>query len=139
MTFSRGRKVKTIPITRQFVSFAIVAVLVLQHLLIISPITAEAAIGSPISITALDTLFAQNFNSLAGGTPVSFTPDGWDFIESGTNANTTYSVGTGSGTSGDTYSFDTAGEFSFANSSPSLLSQITAVASLLSGLRAANY
>ncbi len=93
------------PVSRQFVSFVIVAVLILQHLLIISPITAEAAIGSPVSITALDTSFTQNFDSLAGGTPISFTPDGWDFTESGTNANTVYTVGTGSGTSGDTYSF----------------------------------
>ncbi|MDQ3373580.1 MAG: lamin tail domain-containing protein, partial [Acidobacteriota bacterium] len=81
----------------------------MQHLLIISPITAEAAIGTPVSITALDTSFTQNFNSLAGsGTSGSSTPDGWDFTESGTNANTAYTVGTGSGTSGDTYSFGTS-------------------------------
>ena len=96
----------TAPAYRQFFSFVIVAVLVLQHLLIISPMTAKAAIGTPVSINALDTSLTQNFNSLAGsGTSGSTTPDGWDFTETGTNANTTYTVGTGSGNSGDTYSF----------------------------------
>ncbi|MBK6724566.1 MAG: hypothetical protein IPG58_15245 [Acidobacteria bacterium] len=35
-------------------------------------------------------------------------PDGWYFSESGTGANTTYSAGTGSGTTGDTFSFGAA-------------------------------
>ena len=99
----------TAPVYRQFISFVIVAIFFLQHLLIISPTTVKAAIGTPVSITALDTSFTQNFNSLAGsGTSGSSTPDGWDFTESGTNANTAYTVGTGSGTSGDTYSFGTS-------------------------------
>ncbi len=36
-------------------------------------------------------------------------PNGWGFAESGTNANTTYTAGTGSSTAGDTYSFGATG------------------------------
>ncbi len=35
-------------------------------------------------------------------------PTGWDFFETGTNANTTYSAGTGSNNTGDTYSYGAA-------------------------------
>ncbi len=34
---------------------------------------------------------------------------GWDFFETGTNANTTYTAGTGSSNTGDTYSYGAAG------------------------------
>lgn len=48
----------------------------------------------------------QDFNSLAStGTTSSTLPPGWQFSEIGTAANSTYGVGTGSSTSGNTYSF----------------------------------
>jgi uncharacterized repeat protein (TIGR01451 family) len=59
----------------------------------------------PISITAVQTLFSENFDSLANTGTSSVTPVGWTFAETGTNANTLYTAGTGSSTSGDTYSF----------------------------------
>ncbi len=63
-----------------------------------------------INLTALNTAYSENFDSLASsGTTNSTVPNGWDFSESGTNANTTYSAGTGSGTAGDTYSFGPSG------------------------------
>ena len=36
-------------------------------------------------------------------------PLGWAFSELGTNANTTYTAGTGSNNAGDTYSFGSTG------------------------------
>jgi hypothetical protein len=42
------------PVYRQFISFVIVAVFVLQHLLIISPITARGAVSTTIVISEVD-------------------------------------------------------------------------------------
>lgn len=54
------------------------------------------------------TPYTQNFDTLAS-TPndefASIVPNGWVFVESGTAANTTYRIGTGSANTGDTYSF----------------------------------
>jgi hypothetical protein len=58
------------------------------------------------SLTTLGTAFTENFDSLLDG---SALPMGWGFSEAGTNANATYSVGTGSGNAGDTYSFGASG------------------------------
>jgi hypothetical protein len=61
-----------------------------------------------ISLTASGTAYTQNFDTLANTGTSSTVPAGWAFSESGTNANTTYSTGTGSGNTGDTYSFGAA-------------------------------
>jgi uncharacterized protein len=58
----------------------------------------------PISIAAADTPVTENMNALAPGASPA-TPIGWTFSETDANANLTYSFGTGSGTTGDTYSF----------------------------------
>lgn len=52
-----------------------------------------------------DVPYSQNFNSLASSLTSSTMPVDWAFSESGTNANATYTAGTGSGNAGDTYSF----------------------------------
>lgn len=62
-----------------------------------------------ISLGALDTAYTQNFDTLANSGTSSTVPTGWDFSESGTNANTTYTAGTGSSNTGDTYSFGASG------------------------------
>jgi uncharacterized protein len=62
------------------------------------------AAGS-ISLTALDTAYAENFDTLANTGASSTVPNGWAFLETGANANTTYTAGTGSSNAGDTYSF----------------------------------
>ncbi len=63
-----------------------------------------------ISIVAFSSPYTQNFDTLANtGTTASDVPTGWDFSESGDNANTTYGIGTGSSTTGNTYSFGAAG------------------------------
>ncbi len=48
--------------------------------------------------------YNQDFNTLAASGTSSTVPTGWIFTESGTSANTTYTAGTGSSTTGDTYS-----------------------------------
>jgi Bacterial Ig-like domain/Lamin Tail Domain/Secretion system C-terminal sorting domain len=61
---------------------------------------------TPVSLTGI--IYTQNFNSwVSSGTGSLYTllPLGWAFSETGTAANTSYSAGTGSSTSGDTYSF----------------------------------
>jgi predicted extracellular nuclease len=58
------------------------------------------------SLTTLGTAFTENFDSLLDGSEL---PMGWGFSEAGANANAVYSVGTGSGNAGDTYSFGASG------------------------------
>lgn len=53
--------------------------------------------------------YTQDFNTLAATGTSSALPVGWFFAEAGTNANTTYTAGTGSSNAGDTYSFGAAG------------------------------
>ncbi len=62
-----------------------------------------------VNLTAVNTPYNQDFNSLASSGTSSATPVGWYFAETGTNANSSYSTGTGSGNTGDTYSFGPAG------------------------------
>lgn len=53
--------------------------------------------------------YLQNFNSLANsGTSSNLLPSGWALYETGSNANADYSIGTGSSTAGDSYSFGAA-------------------------------
>lgn len=49
--------------------------------------------------------YTQDFDTLASSGTSSSLPAGWYAFESGSNANTVYTAGTGSGTSGDVYSF----------------------------------
>ena len=60
-----------------------------------------------VVLTTINEQYTQNFNTLAstGTVDVSTLPVGWTFVESGTNANTTYTAGTGSSNAGNTYSF----------------------------------
>lgn len=85
---------------------------ILAPLLLFSPLLGPAlptlAAGS-ISLTALDAPVSENFGTLALSGTSSITPNGWALSETGTNANTTYSTGTGSSTTGDTYSFGASG------------------------------
>ena len=62
-----------------------------------------------VSLTALNTPYVESFDSLANSGDAGTVPNGWEFSESGTNANATYTAGTGSGTAGNTYSFGAAG------------------------------
>ena len=61
------------------------------------------------SLSAIDTAYTQDFNTLASTGQSDVVPLGWAFSELGTNANTTYTAGTGSNNAGDTYSFGSTG------------------------------
>jgi predicted extracellular nuclease len=61
-----------------------------------------------VSIPSVGTPVTQDFNTLASSGTSSTLPTGWVLLETGTNFNTTYTAGTGSGNAGDTYSFGAA-------------------------------
>jgi predicted extracellular nuclease len=67
-------------------------------------VVTAAAPAEPAPIS-LGVTYTQNFDSLASTGTSSVLPSGWALSETGTNANTTYTAGTGSGNAGDTYSF----------------------------------
>lgn len=81
------------------------SILALLGYAVVTPFAAGQA-----SLSALDVAYTQDFDTLALAGPSSDTPAGWEFAESGTNANLFYSVGTGSGNAGDTYSFGPSGD-----------------------------
>lgn len=62
-----------------------------------------------IILTNASNSYSQNFDTLASTGTSSTLPADWAFFESGTNANTTYTAGTGSSNAGDTYSFGAVG------------------------------
>jgi hypothetical protein len=63
----------------------------------------SAVVNAQINLTGQP--YSQDFNTLASSGTSSSLPSGWFFVESGSNANALYTAGTGSGSSGDTYSF----------------------------------
>ncbi|MEY3437880.1 MAG: hypothetical protein RL265_465 [Bacteroidota bacterium] len=62
-----------------------------------------------ISLTGLGVAATENFNTLATSGPSSSLPQGWFLSESGSNSNSSYTAGTGSSSTGDSYSFGDAG------------------------------
>lgn len=67
----------------------------------------------PINYTGAT--YTQDFNSLTAAGSSTVTPVGWLFAESAANANTSYTAGTGSSNSGDTYSFGTDPDRAFGS------------------------
>lgn len=80
------------------------ALMILALVLGALPVQRAQAAGS-VSLTAFGSSYTQDFNTLASSGTSSTVPTGWEFSESGTNANPTYTAGTGSSGTGDTYSF----------------------------------
>jgi len=69
---------------------------------------AAGAASAQVSLTG--PAYTQNFDTLANsGSGHTALPAGWLLSESGTNANGQYQAGTGSGNSGDSYSFGASG------------------------------
>ncbi|HEV2883995.1 MAG TPA: C25 family cysteine peptidase [Pyrinomonadaceae bacterium] len=64
--------------------------------------------ASPTPISVVLTPYSQDFNTLASTGTSSTLPSGWAFSELDTAQNNTYTAGTGSSTTGDTYSFGSA-------------------------------
>jgi hypothetical protein len=77
--------------------------------LALSCLGVSADTSTPISITSFGTAFSEDFDTLASTLTSSATPAGWGFLETSTNANATYTAGTGSSGTGDTYSFGSSG------------------------------
>ncbi|HYE96801.1 MAG TPA: hypothetical protein VD962_11390 [Rubricoccaceae bacterium] len=74
------------------------------------PMGAGCAALLPSTPVALEGgVYVEEFNTLASTGTSSVLPLGWALAEAGTNANTTYTAGTGSSNTGDTYSFGTTG------------------------------
>jgi len=65
--------------------------------------------GATAQVLVTSAPYLQNFDTLSAVSPGTAVPSGWTFFETGTNANTAYSAGTGAGNSGDTFSFGAAG------------------------------
>jgi uncharacterized protein len=87
--------------------FSLVTILALM--IMVLPMQSAQAAGS-VSLTSFGSAYTQDFNTLASsGIANTTVPTGWEFSESGTNANTTYRAGTGSDNTGDTYSFGASG------------------------------
>jgi predicted extracellular nuclease len=71
---------------------------------------ATGAQAACVPLTALGNAYSENFDSLATtGTANTLAISGWAMLETGSNANTTYASGTGSSTTGNTYSFGASG------------------------------
>jgi hypothetical protein len=80
----------------------------LRTLLIGFIVTLCATRLSAFTIAQFNTASSENFDSLELVTS-STVPAGWEFSETGSSANTTYGAGTGSSSTGNTYSFGAAG------------------------------
>ena len=89
--------------SRQLLGGLVTFALVCAHVAIVQP-EAVSASGTPVSLASTGIAVTENFNTLASSGTSSTVPTGWAFSEAGTNANTTYDSGTGSGTAGNTYS-----------------------------------
>ena len=61
-----------------------------------------------VTVSQFNVAVLENFDTLANAAG-SVVPPGWQFVETGTSANTTYGAGTGSSTTGNTYSFGATG------------------------------
>src|SRR5438128_7180632 len=94
---------------RRFIYAALIFVLFLTGAFTSPDRRITAASGSSISLTATGVAYTQDFNTLASTGASSTLPAGWALSESGTNANLTYTAGTGSNNAGDTYSFGASG------------------------------
>ena len=106
---SVSRRCKSLTLRRQLLTMALTAFFLSQPLVLKLITRVSADTSTPVSITAFGASVTENFDSLASSGTSSTTPTGWGFSESGTNANTIYTAGTGSGNSGDTYSFGATG------------------------------
>jgi hypothetical protein len=74
---------------------------ILPAVVLVSTLSSAVA----ISITGFGTPYSQDFNTLASSGTSSTMPADWFFSEALGNANTSYTAGTGSSATGDTYSF----------------------------------
>lgn len=89
-------------------NLTMIAALLLALVFSAIPAAQPAEAAGTVSLTVLSSAYTQDFNTLALSGTSSTVPTGWEFAETGTNNNSTYTAGTGSGNAGDTYSFGAA-------------------------------
>lgn len=94
---------KTAPVHLLLAAIVLSAMAVTVHHFTVS------ASGVAVSLATLGTAYTQNFDALASAGTSAAVPAGWAFSESGSGGNATYTAGSGSGSTGDTYSFGAAG------------------------------
>ena len=96
------------PMARLVIALAISVALISPFVIFKLIPNVSADTSTPVSVATLGAAVTQNFDTLVSsgtGTLAANTPTGWGFAESGTSTNTTYTAGTGSANTGDTYSF----------------------------------
>lgn len=99
------------PVSRQLLTFATIAFLIFQQLvLIVTTVNAASGGSGSVSLNTLDSAYTQNFDTLTNtpaATVSNILPIGWLLDESGTAARNDgkYSVATGSDNAGDIYGF----------------------------------
>ena len=79
------------------------------HTDIICADASNGAIDITVTGGAQPQTFTENFNTLATTGSSGTLPSGWFLSETGTGGNTTYTAGTGSDNTGDTYSYGSTG------------------------------
>ena len=95
---------------KSWTRIAMVALILALALGALPGVTSSVRAAGTVNLTTFGTAYTEDFNTLASsGATNTIVPNGWDFSESGTNANTTYRAGTGSDNTGDTYSFGASG------------------------------
>jgi hypothetical protein len=100
-----------LPMSRAASRFLVVALATLMATAWITARPLPARAAGTISLTTLNTAYTQDFNTLAtSGTTNTLAINGWALLEVGTSGavNQQYAAGTGSSTTGDTYSFGAA-------------------------------
>jgi hypothetical protein len=76
---------------------------------VIAAISAFGSSAAQAAFVLTTPVYFQNFDTLANTGTSSALPGGFEIAEAGANANALYTAGTGSSTTGDTYSFGAAG------------------------------
>ena len=75
---------------------------------LIASLTTAPAVDAQISLGSIETVYTQDFDTLAPLGSSSSLPPGWALAEAGTNADSSYTASSGSNTLGDTYSYGEA-------------------------------
>jgi hypothetical protein len=76
---------------------------------VLSAVASFGASSAQAAFLLTTPVYVQNFDTLANTGTSSVLPGGFEILEIGTGANTTYAAGTGSNNAGNTYSFGAAG------------------------------
>lgn len=66
-------------------------------------------LAAAIALSNGSSSYSQDFDTLPTTGTGSTLPTGWEFVESGSNANTSYNSGNGNNQTGDTYSYGAGG------------------------------